>query len=243
MRTSRAIRTSCILGLVAVVAAGCGGAAVPPADTGATPAPGTDTSGSTVADPGATPGATDPATGLPSDPAAAGTAPSATVPDLSGDDTSSSAGFGSAVKDSSLFSPQAAGGAQTSTTETTPGSTLLGGGGATPGASTTPSEPTTPTEPAKPKVTYSGAKIYVDGMVHTVLKGATFPKGNPVFKLVSVSAGDIEIELVAGEFTSGGGTGTILDKGELVTMANSSEQITYRLKYLTPIAGSDAIGF
>jgi hypothetical protein len=58
-----------------------------------------------------------------------------------------------------------------------------------------------------------------------------------------VTANDIEIELIAGEFTSGGGVGTVLDKGELVSLVNSSEQLTYRIKYLRGIASTDSISF
>lgn len=93
-------------------------------------------------------------------------------------------------------------------------------------------------DPPKPKpapVIYAGAKMYVDGMIHAVQKNGTFPKGNPVFRLISVSAASVEIELVAGEFTAGGSIGTILDKGQIVSLVNASEQVTYKVKYITPI--------
>lgn len=240
-RARTTIRTVGLLGAAALVAAGCGGSA-PPATTGATPAPGTDPNAPTVGDPGADPnaaGAVDPATGLPVDPnaAAAGAgATTASVPDLSGDDVAG--GLGSS-ESSPLFLPGAI--------DTDKADELFKASekAAEDASSSTGSTTTTPgTDVEKtPAVTYSGAKIYVDGIVHDVNVNGAFPKGNPVFRLLSVTANDIEIELIAGEFTSGGGVGTVLDKGELVSLVNSSEQLTYRIKFLRGIASTDTIGF
>lgn len=208
---------------------------MPPA-TGETPAPATDPNNPTIANPGdpnATP-AVDPVTGLPIDPALAGTevpgATTASVPDLAGDDVAG--GLGS-TKSSPLFLPGAV---------STEDAKEQFAADEKPDESTTGTGTDTKVED-KPAVVYSGAKIYVDGIVHDVDKNGTFPKGNPVFRLLGVTANDIEIELIAGEFTSGGGVGTLLDKGELVSMVNSSEQLTYRIKYLRPIASADAISF
>jgi hypothetical protein len=56
-----------------------------------------------------------------------------------------------------------------------------------------------------------------------------------------VEAGSIEIQLVAGEFTSGGGNGVFLDKGQPVSLVNASEQVTYTVRYIRPI--TDTSGF
>jgi hypothetical protein len=64
-----------------------------------------------------------------------------------------------------------------------------------------------------------------------------------VFRLLSVNGSSIEVELVAGEFTSDGGDGTFLDKGDLVSFVNASEQVTYKVKYLRPIVKTDGLGF
>ena len=229
-RARTTIRTVGLLGAAALVAAGCGGGETPPATT-PTPAPGaTSPDGTTVVDPAA---AVDPATGLPVDPAATAGAGAATasVPDLSGDDVAG--GLGS-TESSPLFLPGAI--------DTEKAEELFKENEK---AEDDPATGDTPTivEPKAPAVVFSGAKIYVDGIVHDVNTNSTFPKGNPVFRLLSVTASDIEIELVAGEFTSGGGVGTVLDKGELVSLVNSSEQLTYRVKYLRGVAGTDAISF
>lgn len=237
---ARSLRTLCILGSAMLVAAGCGGGddAAVPVDTG-TPAPDTTAPPGTVAgNPGTeTTPQIDPATGQPIDPAAAGggaAGSSATVPELVGDDV---AGGLSPVSSGSLFSPQAVGGEKL-LEQSRKESFGAGAGGnsvGTPG----PGEAGDP----KPAVNYTGAKIYVDGIVHSVNRNGVFPKGDPVFRLLSVSANEIEISLIAGEFTSSGGDGTFLDRGDLVSLVNASEQLTYRVKYLRPITGTSSVGF
>jgi hypothetical protein len=216
----------------AVFVAGCGGGgdAAAGADAGVTPTPDATGGAATVADPNAAGGATggiDPVTGQPLDAAngASGGA-AATVPDLVGDDVSG--GLEPVGNNTAMFDAQALSDDElkeqgsTSTTETD----------------------TTKTETATtPKVVYTGAKIYVDGVVHSVNRNQTFPKGNPVFRLISVTASDVEIELVAGEFTSNGGDGTFLDLGDMVSLVNSSEQVTYRVKYLRPITSTTSVAF
>ncbi len=230
-RARMTIRTVGLLGAAALVAAGCGGGETPPAATGATPAPAPGTDGTTVGADGTTTPAIDPATGLPIDPAAGAaeaTGATASVPDLSGDDVAG--GLGS-TESSPLFLPGAI--------DSEKAKELFDEG-----EKVDPTKDETKTDvEEKPAVVFSGAKIYVDGIVHDVNENGTFPKGNPVFRLLSVTANDIEIELIAGEFTSGGGVGTVLDKGELVSLVNSSEQLTYRVKYLRGIASADGITF
>ena len=238
-RARTTIRTVGLLGAAALVAAGCGGGD-PAAATGETPVPATDPNATTVVDPAAQ--TTDPVTGLPVDPAAAGAGAAgggatASVPELSGDDLGGGLGSSNSsplfvpsaidteeAKD--LFAPKDDGTSLDGTNVSKDGTNLDSG-----------------TDDKADAPSFSGAKIYVDGIVHDVDTNGTFPKGNPVFRLLSVTAGDIEIELVAGEFTSGGGVGTVLDKGELVTLVNSSEQLTYRVKFLRAITGSDQISF
>ena len=239
-RARTTFRTVGLLGAAALVAAGCGGgdAAVPTTET---PAPSPDPNATTVVDPAAQ---VDPAIGLPVDPAAAGGAAAgagattASVPELSGDDLGGGLGSSktnpifvpsaiSTEEAKDLFAPKADGVSKDGTNVSEDGTNLGSGSGG---------------EKAEAP-SFSGAKIYVDGIVHDVDKNGSFPKGNPVFRLLSVTGGDIEIELIAGEFTSGGGVGTVLDKGELVSLVNSSEQLTYRIKYLRPISGTDAISF
>lgn len=225
-RARTAIRTFTLLGAAVLVTA-CGGAdeaAVDPA--AATPI--ADPAASTVA---AT-GAVDPVTGQPIDPTALGGDGTggaldalATVPALVGDDVS---GGLSDVSSDPLFQPKAV-------------ESELGAEPSSDGGDETASDSdTTDTAPAATKVSYSGAKIYVNGKVYSVNTNGSFPTNNPVFKLVAVSADNLEIELVAGEFTDSS-QGIYLDKGELTSFLNQSEQLTYKVKYLRPITSSDGV--
>lgn len=224
-RTRVAARVAVVLA-AGVLASACGGGEDAATD-GAMPTPGSQTPGSTVADPAATTPAD--TTGLDGqgldgtglDEGVADQA--AAVPELVGDDVGG--GF-DAIGDSPLFEPRAATGESIAADE----------------KDTTETTDTTTTEKA-PATKYSGAQIYVNGTVHRVTIGGSFPKSNPVFELVDVNARDIEISLVAGEFTSDGGNGTFLDLGSLETILNASEQLTYKVKYLRPIVASDAVSF
>jgi hypothetical protein len=163
-RARTAIRTFGLLGAAALVAAGCGGGEAPPAATGATPTPGTDPNAATVGADGTTTPAVDPVTGLPVDPAAVpagGGAATASVPDLTGDDVAG--GLGS-NESNPIFLPGAV--------DTEAAKELF-------------KEEETADDPAKdsaeedvekkPAVVFSGAKIYVDGIVHDVNENGTFP--------------------------------------------------------------------
>jgi hypothetical protein len=233
MTRRRAIRTAGLLGIAAVVASGCGGggdaATTPPAGT--TPAP----------TPSPTPAA-DPNAPLTADGgAAAGGAATgelgatAEIPDLSGGDVGG--GLGAPSGGNGLFEAGAIDLADALERDKAAETTTQPDFGTTIGGNTT----TTPTTPSAPD--YSGAKLYVDGIIHDVQVDGAFPSDNPVFRLVKVSGGSVEVELIAGEFTSGGGSGVLIDKGELVSLVNASEQLTYRVKYLRPISGSSGVTF
>jgi hypothetical protein len=228
------LRTVGVLGAAALLAAGCGGGD-PAADAG-TAAPGTDTTGQTVGDPGT--GAVDGA--------------AAPTTDTNGDGV---------IDANDAVTDPAAGGGDLGATATIPdldGEAITGGlvsSGSTPvfdakamsaedvaAADADKDDDDTSTDTApKPVVRYTGAKISIDGVVHDVTRNGTFPKGSPAFRLLSVRGDSIEIELVAGEFTAGGGSGVLLDKGEEVSLVNASEQVTYRVTFLRPIQSDASI--
>jgi len=226
------------LTLTVLVAAGCGGGddAAAGGDAGAAGTTTTAAPGGTPTTPGGTVGApadpnaqtaTDPVTGLAVAPSTGGA--TATIPDLSGGDVG---GGLAAANGTGLFSPKALDGADAATSDAVTDTKI---DPATPIDAT----PATTTVAAK----FSGAVIYVDGTTYKVDKGASFPKGAPIFRLLSVSGTDVEIELIAGEFTSGGGDGVFIDKGELLTFLNSSEGVDYKVKYVRPIKDSAGVTF
>jgi hypothetical protein len=230
-RAPRMFRSLIMLSGAAVLLAGCG-AAAPPA-VPVTPAPSPTAGGSTVANGGAPaptgPAATaapavDPVTGQPID--ATGLSAAATVPNLSGGDIS---GGLASVNTKDVFAAGAVSAdqaAQAATTDTT--------------ATTATTDATTATTQA---ASYNGAVIYVNGKTYTVATNGTFPTGSPVFRLVDVAPGSIEISLLAGEFTGDHSDGLFLDKGDLKSLVDASANITYKVKYLRATTDVSAGGF
>ena len=223
----RTFRTLGVLGATAIVVAGCGGGDEVPVDAGPSPAPAPTPDASIAGDPGATQNI-DPITGMPVT-EDAGLGATAEIPDLSGGDIGGGLG---AIDASPIFEANA----------TDPDKLVQpddDGEDVTDESAT----PAPSTDTSQPAVQFTGAKISIDGVVSDVELNSVFPDDNPVFRLLSISGGNIEVELIAGEFTSGGGSGVLLDKGEEVSLVNSSEQLTYVVTYLRPVKGSDGITF
>lgn len=222
---SRSLTALGVVGIAALVAAGCGGGEEPiPADAGAVPAPIDGTGGVTGLE-----GQDLDGDGIPDAQAqSADLGATASIPDLSGGDVGG--GLSSPSGNAPVFEATAVDGDELAA-ETKDEETI------------TPVE-TGPIEDTKPEApSFSSAKIYVDGIIHDVEQGDAFPSDNPVFRLLTINSGNIEIELIAGEFTSGGGSGVLIDKGELVSLVNASEQLTYRVKFMRAVKGDSGITF
>lgn len=227
---SRSLTTLGVIGIAALVATGCGGgddAAVVDTGTAPVPTPVDDGSGAAVGD--GTAGQDLDGDGIPDAQPLGDLGATASIPDLSGGDVGG--GLSSPSGTSPVFEASAVDGDDLVDTVKD---------GKTSDSATTIE---TPKDAAPTAPVFASAKIYVDGMTHDVEKGDAFPKDNPVFRLISITAGNIEIELIAGEFTSGGGSGVLIDKGELVSLVNASEQLTYRVKYMQPVKGDSGITF
>ena len=95
----------------------------------------------------------------------------------------------------------------------------------------------TPTQRAVPAGTpaasrsrrVTSATISVNGVSETVSAGGTFPKGDPVFELVSVSRDAAKISIVNGSYESGAATVT-LRKGKTLTLMNTADGSRYQLR-------------
>jgi hypothetical protein len=75
----------------------------------------------------------------------------------------------------------------------------------------------------------NSATIAVNGAEENVSVSDTFPKGNPVFKLVSLGDGTAKVGVARG--TLRGGTQTVtLSKGEPLTLLNTVDGKRYRLE-------------
>jgi hypothetical protein len=74
----------------------------------------------------------------------------------------------------------------------------------------------------------SSAQISVNGASQGVSVNATFPSGDPVFRLVSVAAGSARVAIDGGSYASGDSSIT-LKKGEPVTLVNTADGTRYRV--------------
>ncbi|MCW2949762.1 MAG: hypothetical protein JWN41_775, partial [Thermoleophilia bacterium] len=232
VRARRILTSFGIVLSAAALAAGCGGApeAATPTPAPATPAPAPDPSGSTVAATTATD-----ANGQPIN--ATGLGAAATVPNLAGDDVK---GGVTGADNTNVFAAGAVSGddaAGAPADTTTPPASETAGTGA--GPTTTGST----TSPKPEALALTGAVIYVNGKTYSVTTNGTFPMGSPVFRLVSVDAGSIEVSLLAGEFTGDHSSGLILDKGDLKSLVDASANLTYKVKYLRGIVDTSGQGF
>jgi hypothetical protein len=197
---------------------------VPPPAPVAAPAPGTDPS--VLPTPGTAGGA--------------GTPVAATGGELTDSDPPPSAGQGQLVgfgrfASKDPFAPQVdpnkplAG-----TPSASGGSGGSGGTGGTPG-SPTPGSPA-PGSPGVVAPTPSGpvstAVIAMNGVEHTVAVKAEFPKDEPIFRLVSLTASAARIGIAGGALASGQPTVT-LRRGKALTLVNTADGTRYELKLVS----------
>jgi hypothetical protein len=76
------------------------------------------------------------------------------------------------------------------------------------------------------------ATIAVNGAEETVSVAGTFPQGNPVFKLVSVTDDSAKVGVASGKLK--GGTQTVtLNRGEPLTLLNTVDGKRYRLELVS----------
>jgi hypothetical protein len=78
----------------------------------------------------------------------------------------------------------------------------------------------------------TSARIEVNGALETVGVRATFPAGDPVFRLASISGGTVRIGLVAGSFEGGAKTVEVR-VGESVVLVSQPDGLRYRIKVLS----------
>jgi hypothetical protein len=105
---------------------------------------------------------------------------------------------------------------------------------ASPSAASTPaaSTPEATTEAARPRFTVASsgsATISVNGVTEKVTVSGTFPKKNPVFRLVSLSDDAAKIGIAGGTLTGGSQTVT-LTKSEPLTLLNTVDGKRYKLE-------------
>jgi hypothetical protein len=77
-----------------------------------------------------------------------------------------------------------------------------------------------------------GATILVNGKREAVRVGGSFPSSNPVFKLVSLARGAVNIGIASGSYTSGAQT-VRLSSVRSLTLVDTADGVRYRLRLLS----------
>ena len=75
------------------------------------------------------------------------------------------------------------------------------------------------------------ATISVNGKAETVRVGASFPSGNPVFRLVSLARGSANIGIANGSYASGAQT-VRLSNGRPVTLVDTADGVRYTVRLI-----------
>jgi hypothetical protein len=74
--------------------------------------------------------------------------------------------------------------------------------------------------------------ISVNGRSESVRMGASFPRANPLFRLVSISHGVVRIGIASGSYSSGAQTVSLV-AGRTLTLVDTADGIRYKLRLLS----------
>jgi hypothetical protein len=118
------------------------------------------------------------------------------------------------------------------TTSGTGGSGGSGGSSKSSGSSSTSAKSSAPTGSSRTLAVTGAARISVNGRVELVKVGASFPSASPLFKLVSVSRGIVQIGIANGSYSSGART-VRLGTGRTLTLVDTADGIRYRLRLIS----------
>jgi hypothetical protein len=94
-------------------------------------------------------------------------------------------------------------------------------------------EPEPPARPARTAIPAGTAKISVNGVSTDVTVGGTFPEGDPIFKLVSLTKSSAKVGIVDGTYATGAQTVTLKKGGKPVTLMNTADGTTYVLRLVS----------
>jgi hypothetical protein len=92
------------------------------------------------------------------------------------------------------------------------------------------SQPPAPTAPAASAGT---AKISVNGVATDATVGGTFPEGDPIFKLLSVTRSSAKVGIADGTYATGAQAITLRKGGKPLTLMNTADGTTYVLRLLS----------
>jgi hypothetical protein len=100
-------------------------------------------------------------------------------------------------------------------------------GGPSPGVTQPESQPPPPASSALT------AKISINGVSSEVTVANTFPEGDPIFKLVSLTKTTAKVGIVDGTYATGSQTITLKSGGKPVTLMNTADGTTYVLRLVS----------
>jgi hypothetical protein len=90
-----------------------------------------------------------------------------------------------------------------------------------------------PDAPAPPGAQAGTAKISVNGVSTDVTVGGSFPEGDPIFTLVSLTKTSAKVGIVDGTYATGAQTVTLKKGGKPVTLMNTADGTTYVLRLVS----------
>jgi hypothetical protein len=90
-------------------------------------------------------------------------------------------------------------------------------------------QPPPPPAPARAQ----SARISINGAATDVSVSGTFPEGDPIFKLVSLTKTTAKVGIVGGTYASGTQTITLKKGGKPVTLMNTADGTTYVLRLIS----------
>ena len=94
-------------------------------------------------------------------------------------------------------------------------------------------EPAPEPAPSAPTAPVRTAKISVNGVSAQVAVAGTFPEGEPIFKLMSLTKTSAKIGIVDGTYATGSAAITLKKGGKPVTLMNTADGTTYVLRLVS----------
>lgn len=117
-------------------------------------------------------------------------------------------------------------------TESATGSTSSSSGSAPSSSSSAPQSGSVQQTSARRLTTRGVATISVNGKSEVVRVGGSFPRANPVFTLVSLARGAVNIGIANGSYTSGAQT-VRLASGRSLTLVDTASGVRYTVRLLS----------
>lgn len=107
-----------------------------------------------------------------------------------------------------------------------------GGGSSSGTCCSSGAAPSAQTTAARMLAQTGAVTLQVNGKTQTVRVGQSFPSSNPLFKLVSVSHGQVRIGIASGSYQSGAQTVSLVT-GRTLTLVDTADGVRYQIRLLS----------